>query len=205
MVELFNRQTGQFEPAEIVSPVEGVDTLCFANNWLPAFAQKEAELRAAGKFDAEGVANSNLEDFHWKWKQKIAARRQELRWACHALRCGGKVQGLMFTDTVRHCRHPSHLNEHMVYIDLLATAPWNRPRFTPTPQYRGIGLVLLTEAILQSRQEGFGGRLGLHSLPGADAFYRDQIKMLDLGPDPQYDGLRYFEMTSDLADAFLNP
>jgi len=111
----------------------------------------------------------------------------------------------MFTDTVRHCRHPSQLNEHMVYIDLLATAPWNRPRFTLTPLYRGIGLVLLTEAILQSREEGFGGRLGLHSLPGADDFYRDQIKMLDLGPDPKYDGLRYFEMTSDLADAFLNP
>ena len=205
MIELHNRQTGLFESAEVVSPAEAADIACYTNDWRPVFELKKAELRAAGRWNPQGVADCNIEDCHWEWPQKIAERLQELRWACHVLRCAGKAQGFMFTDNVRLCRHPAHVNRHMIYVDLLSTAPWNRPRLSPAPVYRGTGLVLLTEALLLSRDEGFEGRLGLHALPKAEAFYRDQVKMLDLGPDPNYGGLRYFEMTSDMTDALLKP
>ena len=70
------------------------------------------------------------------------------------------------------------------------------------PKLRGVGSALLTAAVALSVEEGFKGRLALHSLPQADAFYR-KIGMTDLGSDAQYQNLRYFEMTADQARVFL--
>ena len=50
--------------------------------------------------------------------------------------------------------------------------------------------------------EGFKGRIGLHSLPRADDFYR-RSGLCDLGRDPAVHDLRYFEMTEAQAQAFL--
>lgn len=61
----------------------------------------------------------------------------------------------------------------------------------------------MVAAIAFSEQEGFKGRIGLHSLPQAENFYRDRCGMIDLGPDATYQNLRYFEMTPDQAKAFL--
>jgi hypothetical protein len=53
-----------------------------------------------------------------------------------------------------------------------------------------------------SEEEGFKGRIGLHSLPQADEFYRLR-GMTDLGTDQTNQNLRYFEMTAEQARAFL--
>jgi hypothetical protein len=105
----------------------------------------------------------------------------------------------MFTNMLRRCRIASQLNEHMVYVDLLSTAPWNRPNLAPKPKYRGVGGVLITEAILQRQEEGFAGGIDLHALPRSEGFYRTQWRMESLGPDPLYSDLHYFEMTSERA------
>lgn len=89
-----------------------------------------------------------------------------------------------------------------MYLDYLEVAPWNRPEFGAAPRLRGVGSALITAAVALSDEEGFKGRLGLHSLPQADAFYR-KIGMTDLGQDPAYQNLRYFEMTVEQARAFL--
>ncbi|WP_314964497.1 GNAT family N-acetyltransferase, partial [Bradyrhizobium cosmicum] len=65
-----------------------------------------------------------------------------------------------------------------------------------------VGSALITAAIALSEDEGFKGRLGLHSLPQADDYYR-KIGMTDLGQDVAYQNLRYFEMTSEQARAFF--
>ena len=44
--------------------------------------------------------------------------------------------------------------------------------------------------------------MALHSLPQAERYYRDVCGMTDLGPDPAYDNLRYFEMTAEQAAEF---
>ncbi len=44
---------------------------------------------------------------------------------------------------------------------------------------------------------------GLHSLPQANGFYANTCGMTDLGPDPGYDNLRYFEMTPEQAQVFI--
>ena len=58
-------------------------------------------------------------------------------------------------------------------------------------------------AIELSKELGFKGRIGLHSLPQANGFYANICGMTDLGADAKYNDLRYFEMMSEQADAFI--
>jgi hypothetical protein len=65
-----------------------------------------------------------------------------------------------------------------------------------------VGKVLLQAAIAMSDEEGFKGRIGLHSLPQAETFYSN-IGMTNCGIDVSYENLRYFEMTPEQAAAFI--
>ncbi|HEX8980818.1 MAG TPA: hypothetical protein VF811_14010 [Parasulfuritortus sp.] len=203
MVILQNLISGQEEEAEIVSPISEEDINCFLSDWQPVLKSKIDELRISGEYTSAGCRRHNVEDAHWEWPAKMIDRAGQLQWNSYAVRCGGKTQGLMFINLLQRCRHPNQANEHMVYIDLVSTAPWNRPRLVLEPTYKGVGLVLITEAILQSRDEGFGGRIGLHALPGSETVYRDKLRMELLGPDPNYQNLNYFEMTEARAIEFL--
>jgi hypothetical protein len=203
MTQLWNRQSQLFEPAELFDRIHAEDVTCFQDHWLPPMQAKIDELKLAGQYNRQTVGQWNLEDAHWGWPAKFQSRAGQLQWASYALRCSGMTQGLMFVNLVYRCRLPSQLNQHMLYVDLVSTAPWNRHRLTPSPLYGGVGMVLVTEAILRSEDEGFDGRVGLHSLPGAETLYRDKLGMDCLGPDPAYNGLLYFEMTPQRAAQLL--
>ena len=74
------------------------------------------------------------------------------------------------------------------------------------PRYRGVGTILIRAAIELSKIEEFKGRIGLHSLPQANHFYANTCGMTDLGietTDKNHEGLRYFEMTPEQAQAFI--
>ena len=71
------------------------------------------------------------------------------------------------------------------------------------PRFGGIGIRLIQAAVRLSRDEEMGGRIGLHSLPQAEVFYRDTCGMTSLGRDPDCDDLLYFEMTCEQVDQFL--
>ena len=103
-------------------------------------------------------------------------------------------------------KHPDQLGTAIVYIVFLSTAPWNDRDLVPTPVYRGCGTLLLMDAVEHSISLGYKGRVGLHSLKQAEAFYRDRCHMVDLGPDPDPDhlDLRYMEFTKEAAQAFLD-
>jgi hypothetical protein len=58
-------------------------------------------------------------------------------------------------------------------------------------------------AVRLSRDEGFHGRVGLHSLPQAEAFYRDTCLMASLGADASCQDLPYYELTREKAAEFL--
>lgn len=203
MLELWNRHTQQMEPADLIGRIELEDVTSFEQRWLPPMQSKIEELRLAGKLTAQEVTHWNVADGHWQWPAKVRDRVGQLQWASYALRCGGDTQGLMFVNLLRRCRLPVQLNQHMIYVDLVSTAPWNRPRLTPNPLYGGVGVTMVTEAVIRSLDEGFDGRIGLHSLPGAESLYQ-KLKMDCLGPDPAYDGLLYFEMTPQQAAALLS-
>ena len=116
---------------------------------------------------------------------------------------GGETQGMAQVDLTRLCREPGQVGKPLVYVDYLEVAPWNRRKLEAKPRLIGVGTALMTAAVMLSFDEGFEGRLGLHSLPQADAFYR-QMGMRDLGEDAKYQNLKYFEMTEERTREFLD-
>lgn len=138
---------------------------------------------------------------HWSWEAKEIAIREILAYKGFAVEAQGVTQGMMILDLTGSCRLPEQAGKPLVYVLFVETAPWNRPQFGQLPIFQGVGHVLIGTAINLSDDEGFAGRLGLHSLPQADSFYRDKIRMTEIGPDATKENLRYFEMTPTQANA----
>jgi hypothetical protein len=142
------------------------------------------------------------EDSHWDWRNKADSRRTLLGYQSCALVCEGELQGLMLTNDMTSARLPQQFGRPIVYVEFLATAPWNRPVFRSPPKYRGSGRIFILAAIQTSIDAGFKGRIGLHSLPAAEGFYEDKCGFTRLGPDSSHQNLTYYEMTDTQADAF---
>jgi hypothetical protein len=90
----------------------------------------------------------------------------------------------------------------VVYVDYVESAPWNLKGYADVPRFLGVGTILIAEAIRLSLEMGLEGRVGLHSLPQAEAFYA-KCQMTRVGPDPAYYELTYFEYASQQATAWL--
>jgi GNAT superfamily N-acetyltransferase len=116
------------------------------------------------------------------------------RFEAYAIEFEGLTQGLLWLETQWHCSwlNPAH---RLVYIEALASAPWNRKIVEDPPYLKGVGSALLAFARQRSLELGYQGRVGLHSLPQAEVFYQIQ-NMPDYGQDPDKDNLRYFEFGS---------
>jgi hypothetical protein len=98
--------------------------------------------------------------------------------------------------------HGSWINpgKRLVYITRLVTAPPNRIEIQNPPRFKGVGTVLLRLARIRSVELGYGGRIGLHSLPNSFRFY-ERINMINCGKDTDdgdndNDELTYFEYGS---------
>lgn len=100
--------------------------------------------------------------------------------------------------------HRSRLEpgKNLVYLDYLATAPWNRPSIQNPPAYRGVGTAFFTLAVERSISLEYKGRVGLHALPRAEKFYK-QLGMVDFGIDANKQNLKYFELSADRAIEIL--
>ena len=59
--------------------------------------------------------------------------------------------------------------------------------------YGACGMILFDRVVERSIDEGFRGRVGLHALPQAEAFYQDKCGMTPLGKDASKQDLMYFE------------
>jgi len=108
----------------------------------------------------------------------------------------------MLASDLKSARIQEQFGKPIVTLDLLATAPWNRAKIQTPRRYRGGGTVMVAAAIQLSCDLGFKGRIGLHSLPAAVAFYRDVCEMTELGTDAAYENWTYFEMTENQAESF---
>jgi hypothetical protein len=141
------------------------------------------------------------EHWHWDWSQK-ADKLALLAYQCLGIEYEGQMQGLMMVSTLgRRSRIASQAAKPVLYIEYIESAPWNLADIVDKPRFSGVGNALLEAAIHLSDGEGFGGRLSLHSLPQSEQFYRRF--MSDLGIDKNKEGLRYFEMTPEQAQTFL--
>ena len=188
LVYVRDGRTGQLVPAELHDAILRRHLDDYLQNWKPLVS-------------AHGEQHG-----HWDWERKCAVCSGQLIYQGFALECNEQVQGLMIVNTIKRCRIPEQANRHLVYVEYLEAAPWNRRSIPNFKQFKGVGTVLIAAAIQLSIDEGNHGRIGLHSLPQADAFYRNKCGMTDLGPDASYHPypLRYFEMTEAQARAFMN-
>jgi Acetyltransferase (GNAT) domain len=132
------------------------------------------------------------EDSHWDWRKK-SLFLSTLNYEKHALECENITQGLMILEIDYH-HSRLEPGKNLVYVDYLATAPWNRPSIQDPPMYRGVGTALLMFAIKRSFDLEYKGRVGLHALPLAEKFYK-KIGLVDFGADAEKQGLSYFELS----------
>jgi len=117
-----------------------------------------------------------------------------------AVECAGETQGIM---ALLRTPRPAQLgNGQVVYVDYVESAPWNLKGSAVTPRFLGVGTILIAEAVRLSLEMGLGGRVGLHSLPQAEAFYT-RCQMIKVGPDHSYYDLIYFEYTGQQAIAWV--
>ena len=153
---------------------------------------QDSEVR---RVDAKWVRSATDEHAHWNWARKATALRYAMN-RCVGLTYRRQLQGLMMVSLgARNARLPSQFGRPLVYIKYLEVAPWN---LGDKPRFSRVGRALLRTAVELSFAEGFGGRVGLHSLPQSEGFYVSQ-SLEALGIDPSEENLRYFELTEEMA------
>ena len=199
-VFLLNSATGQAEAAELWDAITETQLADYEGEWLPE------QFKAVQRLKRAGVERKHWpQSRHWDWRRKTAALQGMLANPGFSVVCGDLTQGMMLVDTtMKRARIDSQKGKNLVYVSFVENAPWNRKEllFDP-PRYRGVGSVLMRAAVELSKHEDFKGRIVLHSLPQSNSFYANTCGMTDLGPDQDYQGLRYFEMTPEQAEAFI--
>ena len=197
-VLLQNRATREFEPAELYRELDQKNFDDFQGLWKPMLESRRADFPSWA-----AAAAGDAQDSHWEWAEKAMDAAGSLGQETVAVECAGETQGLMLVDTTRFARSDRQKGRELVYVDLLATATWNRPRLVPEARYKGVGRILIATAISLSYELEFNGRLGLHSLPQSESWYRDVAGFSDMGYDAPK-RMRYFEVTEAQAAAFLS-
>ena len=194
---LVERSTRAEVPAAIFRELDQKNFDDFENHWRPILVAGRARVSSSDE-----AATINVQDSHWEWVDKAIDAQRIMGRDTFAVECADRTQGLMLTD-VGFGRLPSHHGRELVYVELLATAPWNRPKLVPDPIFKGAGRVLISTAISLSVDLGFGGRIGLHSLPQSESWYRDIGGFTHVEFDPAKK-MHIFEMTESDAVAFVS-
>jgi hypothetical protein len=192
---LLDKRTGKFVPAKLVETINESHLASVEKEWTPILLRRLREL--------VDQRQPLPENWHWVWRDKVARIRGLLAYRTFAIVCEGQTQGLVQINTAGTCRLPGQVSKPLAYVDYLETAPWNRASMVQQPYFGLVGTVLIRAAIEVSLEEGFRGRIGLHSLPQSEAFYAKACEMTELGIDGTYENLKYFEMTPEQAASFL--
>jgi hypothetical protein len=199
-VEILRPEDGELVPAFLHDALSPADFLLAERSWLDERVRIHQELLAKGVSPAEWP-----QSIHWNWTRK-APLLARLEVSGHGVVAERAWQGLMLTKTAsQFARLGEDRGKPIVYIDYLEVAPWNWPLsgISQRPRYRGIGTLLFTQAVRQSFAEEFRGRVGLHSLPQSEEFYRTVLGMTPVERDPAKQNLMYFELARDRARLLL--
>ena len=132
----------------------------------------------------------NADDAFWDWVRKKRLALTDDRYEAYALESEDLTHGLLWLETQWH-RSQWVVGQPLVYVEAVASAPWNRSLLNPQPWLSGVGSALLDFARRRSLDLGYGGRLGLHALPSSESFYETR-NMMNLGYDPERE-MVYFE------------
>jgi hypothetical protein len=196
-VAIIERQAGNSVPAILHKGLDEFELIDVEIDWAPERLRALRELRKNG-------VNAIPQHVHWNWALKAIKHSNLLAYRSFGIEADGKMQGLMMVLlTGRTARLDPDKGKPLVYIDFIETAPCNAREFTASPLYKGVGVRLVQTAAQLSIDEGFAGRVGLHSLPQSTRFYTIACEMQALGPDVSYQSLDYFELTGAKAADLL--
>jgi hypothetical protein len=200
IVYLKDNITGELVQATLVEKLQIREIVLTEElQWKPVIQECFERLTKAGVPKEQWPQHTG-----WSWRRKHKKYSRSLAYKFFGIRCDGKLQGLMLLSMiVQKGRSKDHEGKPILYIQYIETAPWNYPVFVQEPKYSLVGTNFIDIAIKVSVDEECEGRIALHSLPQSDDFYV-KCGMTDLGPDPDFDNLRYFEMTKEQAQAFIS-
>jgi hypothetical protein len=201
-VTLIDNSTGEPIPASLFDEVTMAHFLEVQKEWRPLVVLATSYLTQSG-----AAAPDIPRHWHWDWTRK-EPELQMLAITFYGLECRGRLQGLMKVDTVTHgCRLPEQRGKPLVYIDYLETAPWNIKKLMEPlgrrPEFGAVGTRLVEAAVRHSLDEGFKGRVGLHSLSTSERFYLEVCGMTAGERDPDKQHLLWCEFTPEGAERFL--
>lgn len=201
------RETGELVDAELHTSLGLTDLLDAEAAWPPwRFGMVKQLLEA-------GIPRAHWpEHWHWNWVHKLLSKGTlDIGGALSPLRlmgvkCNDAWQGMVLATCVGHQSRAKKGGKDLLYLKYLETAPWNLAviEIGQTSRFSGVGRQLMEVGVRLSEAMDFRGRLGLHALPQAEGFYR-YCGMTELGQDEECENLKYFEMTEEQAEAFLNP
>lgn len=149
----------------------------------------------------EIVAKLDYQDWHWEWISKTAGTKADNQYEWFFLEVGSSVEAACLIYFPKE----SSLQpiENIFYIEFIAIAPWNR--FTPleNKRYRGLGSLLLLEAVkFLAQKYGNSRRFSLHALEQAESYYIDKLKMQHLSINDK-PSLKYFELPHHVIDSIF--
>jgi hypothetical protein len=173
-------------------------------DWEPTRKQ------AIERLHSKGVKPEALpKHWGWDWTRKISRLGSKVL-GFYGIECAGQMQGMMEVAKEGYlAKLPAQKGKPLIYVRYIETAPWNLRLLEANPRYGGVGSRLIRIAIELSLEEGYKGRVGLHSLPGQgrggpEWFYENTCKMVPVEAERDGEGLLYFELTPDKATEFLN-
>jgi hypothetical protein len=142
-----------------------------------------------------------FEDSHWKvpdlWERATSDRRLRVL----ILEAVGQIQGWVVFQLEGYTGIDGR---PCVYVAFISTAPWNRDtKGGQKREYKRIGKALLSVTLLHELKATGNFEMELHSLPGAELFYR-KIGMRETGRQNK-EGLKLFRMEKPQALSLLRP
>ncbi len=189
-VDILAVATGLWVPAELHDVVATDDLFDVEDQWGRPRRAIRTALRAA-----RVPSTAWPESLHWDWGRKglgLTAGRDPADVRAMGIRRQGWWEAAMVTRRRQDADGP------LVYVEYIEIAPWNWS-VAPIGQqrrYATVGSILLQAAVQQSTAEGFSGRVGLHALPQAEAFYRKQGFRF-VRRDADEEGLAYYEHSAN--------
>ena len=160
-VHLFNVARGEPETAELWHAITEQQLADWEGEWVPELFKAIQRLRRGG-IERRHWPQSR----HWDWRRKATVLQGMLANPGFGIVCDGLTQGTMIVDIVKHRgRLDDQRGQHLVYVEFVENAPWNRAEFFNPPRYPGVGSILIRAAVALSEELEFHGRIGLHSLP----------------------------------------
>ncbi|MFC5757800.1 hypothetical protein [Rhizobium sp. GCM10022189] len=198
---VLNRKSGNWEDGVLYHGFDERNKTDIEELWIPML--REMKTAQAGLQDI--APRLRVSDAHWLWPEKMDETvKDALISDTFVFECANMTQAAMIIRK-GHVKYLSLSSEHrgspLVYVDILATAPWNRANH-PEYIYKGCGELMLKTAISVSIDNGYKGRIALRALPGAESYYRG-VGMIEFEEGIVEDKLKYFEVPESLVQSIF--